>query len=159
MVSSKSVPYFCSWAWTTLTNSGLLINALEEAVEHGAIVHTTVAIIYMTLHNGMLVFVEGKILVPIPCLSLTITVGILQLSFCFCSLPGHMVRAKKMLVNIKVHCSTVLCCFSLFHIDISIHVCEHLLKNLVHHGIVDLECINLVTEIDSIQGFLSHLEV
>ena len=32
---------------------------------------------------------------------------ILQLLFSIHDLPGHMVRAKEMLVDIKVHCSTV----------------------------------------------------
>ena len=103
--------------------------------------------------------VEDDKLVPIPCLSLTIIVGVLQLSFCFCGLPCHVVRAKKMHMDIKVHCLTVLCCFSLFHLDISVHVCEHLKENLMHQGIANLECINLVTEIGSMQAVLNHLEV
>ena len=62
-----------------------------------------------------------------------------------------MVRVKKMLVDIKVHCLTILCCFSLFHIDISIHVCEHLRENLMNHNNVNPECINLVIKINPVQ--------
>ena len=57
------------------------------------------------------------------------------------------------------HCSTVWHTFSLFHINISIHVCEHHRKDLIHQGIVNLEFINLIAETDSIQAVLSHLEV
>ena len=46
-------------------------NALEKMADFGAIVHTTLAIIHMALHNGMLFFVEGNMHVPIPCLSLS----------------------------------------------------------------------------------------
>ena len=106
----------------------------------------------------MLLFMECNILVPIPCHSLTIIMEVLQLSFCFCCLPDHMVRTKKMLVDVKDYCGTVLCPISLFHVDISIHVCEHLRENLIHQGIVNLERINLLAESGFIQGFFSHLE-
>ena len=98
----------------------------------------------LSLLFGVLFFVDGDILVPITCLSLTIIMGVLQFSFCSCSLPGHMVRATKMLADVKEHCSTILHGFSLFHIDISTHVFEHLRENLIHHCIVNLECITLV---------------
>ena len=50
-----------------------------------------------------------------------------------------MVRAKKMLMNIKMHCSTALQPFSLFHIDMSINVHELLREKVIPHGIVNLE--------------------
>ena len=71
--------------------------------------------------NGLLYFVEGDILVLI-FVSLAIMMGVLQLSFCFCSLPDHMVRAKKMLMNDEVRYSTILRCFTLFCIDVSTSV-------------------------------------
>ena len=141
MVMSKSVSYFSCWVQTTLTttyNSGLLM-PWKKVADFCAIDHTTVAIICKALHDSMLFFVEGDILVPILHLSLTIIMGVLQLSFCICGLPGHMVRAKKTLVDIKEHSLTVLCSFSLLHIDKSIHVCDHLRENLVHHCIVNLD--------------------
>ena len=61
-----------------------------------------------------------------------------------------MVRTKKMFVDVKVHRSIIMCGFSLFHIDTSIHVFEHR-ENLMHQGFANLECINLVVQIDLIQ--------
>ena len=75
----------------------------------------------------------GNILVTIPCLSLIIIMGVLQLSFYICVLHGHMIRAEKMLIDIKLNCLTVLHGLSLFHIDNSVGVCEHLRENLIHH--------------------------
>ena len=62
----------------------------------------------------MLFFVEGKVFVSFPCLPLTILVKVLQLFFYFCGLLGYMIGTKKTLVNIEVHCLTILHCFSLF---------------------------------------------
>ena len=62
-----------------------------------------------------------------------------------------MVRAEKTLVYIKYHSSTILCASSLFHIDTCICVSEHLREHLIHHHIVNLECIGLVVNIDPIQ--------
>ena len=117
----------------------------------GTIVHSTIAIISKALHDGMLFFVEGNILAPIPCLSLIIIMVVLQLTFCICSLPGCMIRAKKMLVDVKEHSLTVLHGSSLFHIDKFIHVNKYLGEYLIHHCVVNLECISLVVNIDPIQ--------
>ena len=62
-------------------------------------------------------------------------------------------------VDLKVNCLFILHASSLFHIDINIHVSEHLREDLILHGIVNLEYINLITEIGSIQGILSHLKI
>ena len=77
------------------------LDALEKVADFCAIVHTTVAIIYKILHDCVLFFVEDDIFVPVPCLSLTIIMGVLQLSFCIYGLPGHMVRAKKLLMDVE----------------------------------------------------------
>ena len=62
-----------------------------------------------------------------------------------------MVRAKEMFEDVKEHCSTILHASSLFHIDKSVHVCEHLREHLIHHHIVNLECISLVVTVDPFQ--------
>ena len=64
--------------------------------------------------------------------------------------PGHMVRAEKMLMDIEEHSLTILPGLLLFHIDKCIHVSEHLRETLVHHCIANLECISLVINIDPI---------
>ena len=53
------------------------LDALEKVVDFGAIVHSTIAIVYKALHDGMLFFVECDILVPIPQLLFTIIMGVL----------------------------------------------------------------------------------
>ena len=50
------------------------LDALEKVGDLGAIAHITIAIICNALHNGMLFFVEGNVLVPVSCISLTIIV-------------------------------------------------------------------------------------
>ena len=99
----------------------------------------------------MLFFVEGNILVPVSHLSLAIIMVVTLLSFCICSLPGHIDRAKKLLMDVKEHSSTILHGFSAFCIDNSVHVYEHLKENLMSHCIVNVECISLVVEVDPIQ--------
>ena len=69
-----------------------------------------------------------------------------------------MVRAEMMLTDVKVHCSTILHCFPLFHMNMRICVSEHLRKNLIHHRIINFEYINLI-KIDPVQSFLIQLEV
>ena len=113
----------------------------------------------MTLHDGMLLFVDCDIFVSISSFPLTIIVRSLQLSFCFCGLPGHMARPKKLLMDANEYCLIILCLVSLFHIDISICVCDHLSEYLIHQGIVDLECITLVVKVDPVQQVLTKLEV
>ena len=76
--------------------------------------------------------------------SLTIIVGVLQLSFCLCGLSGYMIRTKKSVMDVEEYCSTILHPISMFHVDISMHVHEHLLENLIHQGIAVLEYITLV---------------
>ena len=88
----------------------------------------------------MLVFVECNVLVLIPPSPLTIIVEVLQLFFCSCGLPGHMVMAKESLVDAKEHCLTILHTFSLFQVDTRVCVLEHLPENLIHKGIVYLKC-------------------
>ena len=66
-----------------------------------------------------------------------------------------MVRAEKTLVDIKEQSSTILHAQLLFQVDKCIYVHEHLQENMIHQGIVDLECIM----VDSIQALLIHLEV
>ena len=90
------------------------LDVLEKVVDFAANVHATIAIICKALYDGMMFFVECNLLVPILCFPLTIIVEGLQLSFCFCSLPGNMIRAKKLLIDIKEHCSTILCTFLCF---------------------------------------------
>ena len=70
--------------------------------------------------------------------------------------PDHMVRAKKMLVDIEEHCLTLLCTFSLFQVNICIDIHEHLSKNLIHQGIV---CITMVVMINPVQQFLIQVKV
>ena len=74
------------------------------------------------LHDSILFLVECNILVSTPSFLLTIIVNALQLYFHFCDLPGHMVRAKKSLMDIKKHIWIILYTLSLFHMYISIHV-------------------------------------
>ena len=64
-----------------------------------------------------------------------------------------------MLMDIKEHSLTILCGSSLFHIDKSIHVCKHLRENLIHHCVVNLECIGLVVNINPLQQVLIQPEV
>ena len=59
-----------------------------------------------------------------------------------------MVRAQKMLVDIKENSATVLYASSLFHINKSVGVSDHLREHLIHHHIVNLECISVVINID-----------
>ena len=142
------------WLGTDSIDCGLQLrafDAFEEVADLGAIIHSTIAIICNVHHDGMLFFVEGNILVPIPCLSLTIKIKILQLFFCICGLPDHMDRAKKMLVDVKDHSSTILHASFLFQIDKCIHVREHHSKHLIHHLVVNLECIGLVVTIEPIK--------
>ena len=47
----------------------------------------------------------------------------------------------------------------MFHVDKCIHVHEYLQENLIHQGIVDLECILLVVKINSVQAFLIQVKV
>ena len=77
------------------------LDALEEVADFGSIVHSTIAIVCKALHDGKLFSVECHVLVPILPFPLIIIVRGLQLSFCFCGLPGHMVRAKKLLLDVK----------------------------------------------------------
>ena len=69
---------------------------------------------------------------------------VLQLSFCICGLPGHMFRTKELLLDMKECYWTVLPPFSLFHIKMSVHVCEYFREDLIYQGIVNLECITLM---------------
>ena len=64
-------------------------------------------------------------------------------------LAGHMVRANKLLIDIKKN-STILHTLHLFDLNIGIDVHEDHQENLIHQGIVDLECITLLTETESI---------
>ena len=64
----------------------------------------------------MLLLVDCNILIPIPQLLLTIMVRVLQL--CICGMLGHIVRVKKLLMDIKKYCSTILYSLSLFHRNI-----------------------------------------
>ena len=102
------------------------LNSLEKMLDLSAIVHPTVAIIYQTLHYHVLLIVQENVLVQVPSFFLIIRVRSLQLSFCCCSLPGHMLKAKKSLMDIKEHSLTLLCTLSLFYIYISIHGNEDL---------------------------------
>ena len=70
-----------------------------------------------------------------------------------------MVRAEKLLMDVEKHCWTALHTFPLFHVDIRVHVCEHLQEDLIHQDIVDIECINLVFEASSIKAVLTQPEV
>ena len=69
-----------------------------------------------------------------------------------------MVRAKKILVDVKVHCLTVRHTLPLFHVNICIHVNEFLQENLIHQCNVNLLYVTLIAMIDFIQ-FLSQLKV
>ena len=109
-----------------------------------AIVHFTVVIICKALHDVVLFFVECNTHVPFPSFLLTIIMRSLQLSFCIYGKPDHMVKAEILLVDVEAHCLTILQILPLFHVNICIHVCEDLGKYLVHQGIVNLECTNLV---------------
>ena len=135
------------------------LNALEEVMDFGAIVHSTVAITCKAPHDGVLFLVECNILIPIPPFHLTIKVRGLQLSFCIFGLPGHMIRAEELLVGIKEHSLAILCTLSLFHIDICIHVLEYFQENLIHQGTVNVECITLVVKVDSVLAVLIQHEV
>ena len=88
-----------------------------------------------------------------------IIVGSLKLYFCFCVLPGHMVRVKESLMDINEHCLNLFCPIFMFCAVICIHVCEHVPENLMHQGIVNLKCINLVVKVDPVTCFLILLEV
>ena len=69
-----------------------------------------------------------------------------------------MVRAEKLLMDVEKHCWTALHTFPLFHVDIRVHVCEHLQEDLIHQDIVDLD-VSLVVKVSSIKAVLIHLEV
>ena len=70
-----------------------------------------------------------------------------------------MAEAAKLLMGVKEHSLTILHILPLLHVNICIHVLRNLWENLIHKGIINLECITLPTEIDSIQAFLSQIEV
>ena len=91
------------------------LDALEEVVDFSDIVHTAIAIICNTLHDGMVLFMESNILVSISWYSLMIILGVLQLSFCICCHPCHMIMAKKMLMDVKEYSSTFLHDFAFSH--------------------------------------------
>ena len=76
-------------------------DASKEVSDFGVIDHSTVAIVCEAHHDGILFFVECDVLVPIPPFYLTVIVRGLQLSFCFCNVPDHVVGAKKLLVDVK----------------------------------------------------------
>ena len=78
-----------------------ILDCLEKVSDLCAITHSTVALIYQSLHYSLLFLMECDILVTIP--SFLLTIIVMQLSFCFCGLPGHMVRDKKLLKNVKKH--------------------------------------------------------
>ena len=60
-------------------------------------------------------------------------------------------------MDIKVHCLTIL--YNLLLLHIYIFICEDLGKNLINQDIVDLKCITFKVWINSIQYFLSHLDI
>ena len=62
-----------------------------------------------------------------------------------------MVRAKKLLVDVKKQSSFIVHPFSLFYIDISICVHEHVREDLIHQCIVDLEFITLMVQVCPVQ--------
>ena len=66
-----------------------------------------------------------------------------------------MDRTEKSPINVEIHYLTILCTLLLLCVSICIFVFEDLGKNLIHQGIVNLECIILVVLI----CFLIHLEV
>ena len=110
-------------------------------------------------HNCVPFFDGCNTLVPIPPFLLAIIVWVLQLSFGHCGMHGYVVSAKKSLMDIKGHSMIILHTFSLFIIYISICVHENLQEDLIHWGILNLECMTLPTEIYCVEGALCHLEV
>ena len=61
-------------------------------------------------------------------------------------------------MNVGEHCLIVLYTLSLFHVNICIHAHEYHQENLINQGIVGLECITLIAEMDSFQAFLSQFK-
>ena len=115
--------------WLGLDNIGYCLqhsalSSIKKVEDLSAIIHFTVSVIYKALNYCVLFLVECVMLAPIQSFLLTIRVKVLQLSFC--SLPGHMVRAEKLLMDIKEHYSTILHTLPLFHVNICIHVHEYL---------------------------------
>ena len=102
------------------------LHSLEKVADFSSIIKTTVTVVCNALHYCVLFLVECNIRVPISSFLCTIIMRVLQLSFCFCSLPGHIVRAKKLLLDVKEHSSIILHTLYLFYIYISVHVCENL---------------------------------
>ena len=106
----------------------ITLDSLEKVVDFSAIVHSNVAMISKSLHYGVMFLVKCDILVPIPSFPLTSIIRDLQLSFCFCffCLPGHMVRAKILIVDVEQDSLTILHTLSLFHIYICVCIHEDL---------------------------------
>ena len=119
-------------------------------MELSAIMHSTVAVIYQALHYNVLFLVECGILIPIPSFLLIIIVRVFQLPFHICGLPGHVISAKTLLMDIKEQSLTMLHTLLLCHINICVYVHGDLCENLIHQNFVDLECSSLKNEIDSI---------
>ena len=99
-------------------------DSLEKVADFSAIIDTTIIMICKALHYCVLFFAESDVIVLMPSAVLTIIVSVLQLSLCNCVLPGHIVRAKKMLMNVEVHSLTVQASHTLFYINICINVCK-----------------------------------
>ena len=106
----------------------------------------------------MLFLADYNITISIPAFSLTTIVRGLQVSFCICSLPGHMTRTKKMLVDAKVHCPIFL--FNLLLLLIYVCVCfyeDFEESDIPRHG--QSWMYHTCSWISSILNILSQLEV
>ena len=99
---------------------------LKKKADSSAIIDIIYAMIIKALLNHVLFLVECNILVPIPSLHLSIIVSVLQLLLSFCRQSGHMVMAKKSLMDVEVHSLTILGALPLFHMYICIHVNKNL---------------------------------
>ena len=69
---------------------------------------------------------ECNILVSILFFFLSTIVRVQQLSLCFCGLPDHIDRDKKLLMDFDEHSSSIMGTLYLFCINISIHFHENL---------------------------------
>ena len=71
----------------------------------------------------------------------------------------YVVRAKKFFKDFQEHSLISLHTIPLFHIYICIHVNEYLQEDVIHQGIVNLECIALAINIICFKPVLRLLEV
>ena len=64
-----------------------------------------------------------------------IIVGVLRLLFHIFGNPDHRVRAKEVLVNVRVHCLAGQAALALLYVNMCICVCNNLQENVIHRAL------------------------